>query len=139
MSNTTEDQIVAHLRKLLNERDEQSRKRIADLERDLAHSRVMERQLAAELAHLRSELANQLLAIEIATTAAAQGIDVSTNDSGGKTETMVQAEPTEVREYVVTGTHCDLHVDCEAADAKRMEKDGTEAEHVCRRDFVMKV
>lgn len=123
MSNTTEDQIVAHLRKLLNERDEQSRKRIADLERDLAHSRVMERQLAAELAHLRSELANQLLAIEIATTAAAQGIDVSTNNSEGKTETMVQAEaPAETN-------RCEWHVDCAAADAKRMEKDGVMAEH----------
>lgn len=61
---TTEDQIVSHLRKLLNDRDEESRKRIADLERDLAHARVKERQMEAEMAHLREQLTTALCALE---------------------------------------------------------------------------
>lgn len=131
---TTEDEIVSHLRKLLNDRDEVSRKRIADLERDLAHSRVKERQLASEMEHLREQLATTLCALENAGgKPELLEIDVSTNDSIGAKATIVTTEPT------VTGTHCDLHVDCEAADAKRREKDGTDAEHVRRRDFVMKV
>ena len=61
---TTEDQIVSHLRKLLNDRDEENRKRIADLERDLAHARVKERQMEAEMAHLREQLTTALCALE---------------------------------------------------------------------------
>lgn len=92
---TTEDQIVSHLRKLLNDRDEENRKRIADLERDLAHSRVKERQIAAEMEHLREQLATTLCALENAGgKPELLEIDVSTNDSSGAKATVLTTEPT---------------------------------------------